>query len=450
MLGWLIAAAACAADPALAVEPLGPARPGGLVRVQVRGSDLPAVPAELRVEAGTAVVELALPDATALTAGAILVLAMPSDQATPARLTATLGWQGPPGLPRRLLVADSALPSPGASLARVAEAASELRARGETDPLPWLWAEQASELAAGPPTAAALASVDAAHARLVRWLAGEHPGAAIERALRDPVDGSVQPWRLHVPDGAGPFPLALLLATGAPGIGKAAWPAADAGLIEAALAGGVAVAECYPAGDAGWRGAARRRLPLVVEAATRDPRIAGATGLCLGPESNPGSLPYPFRRIEPLSRTPAWWRAAAGPRLPAPAPTAWWEAPFAIVVGSGDHRAAAEANQRAAAALVAAYATHAHAVVVPVADAEPTAWAGRNPVFIGNPRSHRALAGFTADLPWTWDHRQRRAADGSSVLRAAAPALVHAWPLADGRQALLVDGLPESWAGVLP
>jgi hypothetical protein len=450
MLGWLIAAAACAADPAIAVEPLGPARPGGLVRVEVRGSGLPTVAADLRLDAGSATVSLALDDAAALESGAVLVLALPIDQPAPAAVTASLAWQGPPGLPRRLVQASTPLTSPGASLARVAAAAAQLRDRGVVDPLPWLWAEQASEIAAGPPTAAALAAVDAVHARMVRWLDGEQPTVGSDRALRDPVDGSVQPWRLHVPPGDGPFPLALLLAPSTPGLGKASWPAADVELVAAALAAGVALAECYPAGDAGWVGAARRRLPLLVEATARDPRIATATGLCLGPASHPGGLPYPFRRIDALSRSAAWWRAASGPRLPVPVATAWWEAPFAIVVGRGDHRAAAEANRIAAAAVAAAYAAHAHAVVGTVDDRDPDAWAGRQPVFIGNPVSNRALAGYAGDLPWSWDHRQRRAADGSSTLRAAASPLVHAWRLADGRHALLIDGLPGNWAGVLP
>jgi len=107
--------------------------------------------------------------------------------------------------------------TPAAVLGEVVAAIAVLRQGGELDPQPWLWAEQAADLAAGSATAAAVTAMEGLTRRLAAWSAGVRPappGPGLnDLAWRDPVDGSVQPYRLHLPAGSGPFPVVLLLPT---------------------------------------------------------------------------------------------------------------------------------------------------------------------------------------------------------------------------------------------
>jgi hypothetical protein len=323
-----------------------------------------------------------------------------------------------------------------------------LRAAGETDPQPWLWAEQAAELGDGGASAASIGAVSALGSRLDAWLAGSRASVG-ERALRDPVDGSVQPYRLHLPPGGGPHPLLVVLPTAQPALGKARWPATEARLLDAALAAGVAVVECYPAGDVRWNGAARRRIALTVAAAAAAAPLDLARGACVGLCADRG-LPYALHRPPPTVDA-AWCRAVLGPPRPVLPGGGWADAPFAVIVGSAEHTAAAAVNRRLAESFRSAYAAHAHAVVELLDDrVEATRLAGRNLVLIGNPRSNRVLASLRPELPWRWDHRSVTGPDGTTMLRATMPSLACSARLADGRSVLILDGPVPAWGPDLP
>lgn len=446
MLAGLIVTCALAADPALAVEPLGPARPDGLLRVAVQldGVEAPSAIAARLLDGGT---ELAAATA-ALPAGgrAILVLAPSGLGSGRLRVSVTAAWSES-GRPRAL-AGEAAVATPNAVLAEVAGLVARLRASGESDPLPWLWAEQVAELATSGASAANIGAVEAIGARLADWLAGGR-AAAHERALRDAVDGSVQPYRLHLPAGAGPHPLLVVLPVARPDLGKARWPASDARLVDAALSAGLAVVECYPAGDAAWNGAARRRIAPTIAAAAAAAPLDLSRGACIGSGSEAG-LPYALQRPPPAVDA-AWCRAALGPPRPSITGDGWADAPFAVVVGSAEHAAAAAANRRLAESFRAAYAAHAHAVVELLDDrVAPARLAGRNLLLIGNPRSNRVLAALRPELPWRWDHRSVTGADGVSTLRTSMPPLACRIRLADGRSAIILDGPPPTWGPGLP
>ncbi len=446
MLAGLIAACALAADPAITVEPLGPARPGGVLRVAVQVAAVEA-PASLSAQLLDGEAVLAAAEAGLPAGGrAVLVLAPAGLGSGQLRVRVTASWSAA-GRPY-LLRNEAAVATPNATLAAVAEAVGRLRLSGDLDPLPWLWAEQAAEFGASGASAAHIAEVAAIGSRLSAWLAGRQAATAGELALRDPVDNSVQPYRLHLPAGSGPHPLLVVLPAVQP-LGKAHWPATEARLSDAALAAGVAVVECYPAGDVRWSGAARRRIALTVAAAAAVAPLDLARGACVGACSD-GGLPYALHRL-PTAVDAAWCSSVLGPRQPTAPGSGWADAPFAVVVGSAEHATAAAANQRLAESFRAAYAAHAHAVIELLDDrVEPARLAGRNLVLIGNPRSNRVLAALKPELPWRWDHRSVTGADGVSTLRAIMPSLACLARLADGRSVVVLDGPPPAWVPGLP
>jgi hypothetical protein len=140
---------------------------------------------------------------------------------------------------------------------------------GRVAPLPALWAEQAGELMASGASLRTCAFLAELAARMSAWREDQRPVplASATLALRDPVDGSVQPLRLHLPADPAAAPLALVLGDARETPGKAAWPALPAAWLAAAQAAGVAVVEAYPAGDAAWRGVGPRRALLALAAA---------------------------------------------------------------------------------------------------------------------------------------------------------------------------------------
>ncbi|MBA3683954.1 MAG: hypothetical protein H0W72_01760 [Planctomycetes bacterium] len=144
-----------------------------------------------------------------------------------------------------------------------------LLASGERDPLPWLWVEQGAALAVGPATVAALSDLATLVSRLDAWNAGrrETEAGAPTWALRCPVDGSVQPYRLNRPSGlASPRPV-LVFADLRHAPTKERWPMLDAAALDAAGAAGCAVIETYPAGDVRHRGIAVTRVEATLAAA---------------------------------------------------------------------------------------------------------------------------------------------------------------------------------------
>jgi hypothetical protein len=460
MLIGLIASCLLAADPSLTVLPLGVARPDGLLRVSVQrtwgGGESGPVHLDAELMDGTRILTatgVALADLSTLDQPVILVLTPPPGGSGQLRVRVTATWAGEPGMPRRSALGEASFQTPAAILATATASIARLRSSGSAEPLPWLWAEQISELANGGANAASAGEMLASAGQLDAWLAGSrpvapHPGRN-DLALRDPVDGSVQPWRLHLPAGPGPFPCALVLAKPR-NLGKARWPAWDARQVQAALDAGAAVVECYPAGDRRWNGTALRRVALALAEAHRYGVIDPSRGVTLS-EVAEVDAPYTVQQPSPSTVDPAWWRSVlAPPRTQQPA-TGWAVAPFTIVVGTGEHAAAVAANRRLAGSFRAAYAAHAQAVVEPVDDTvDPVTLTGRNLVLIGNPRSNRVLAQLGLQLPFTWDHREASGPDGFRVLRSTGPSLACMARTADGRNVLVLDGEPPSWGDGLP
>lgn len=348
------------------------------------------------------------------------------------------------------------LPTPGSLRAGL-----ERRQPTLTNPLDRLRAEQSAELLqADPPTLAAVQRVVA--------LAAPADAQSRELALVDPLDGSVQPWRLHHPPTA-PRTLAVLLRPGRD-LRKCDWPPPPPAWLAAAAQAGCLVAEPYPAGDRDGSGILRHRAALVVAAARsqgldRLPLLVAA-GEGVAGTTIATSLDAPLAAGD-LADHASWdpARAAVQPASPDPAGLAgWFRRPFVVVVGTGEHLAAALEARRLADAFAGAWARHAHGIVPVVADTsyDEARWNHHDLVLIGNPRTNalsaRLLAGPPAtSLPVRWDERslQWTAADGSrrEALRSARPGVAISASLDanPGRRLLLLDGAP-SWRpdGTLP
>jgi hypothetical protein len=177
-------------------------------------------------------------------------------------------------------------------------------ASGSHDPLPALWFEQGGELMRAGASLGNCAALVELQARLATWMAGTKTpllaGGSYLLAYRDPVDGSVQPFRLHLPSAPGHVPVALVLGRLAVAPRKSAWPDPPAGWLTGARAAGMAVVEAYPAGDIAWNGIApARALRALVAAAEAWPaldakRVAligvgpGAAGAIRLAEDHPG------------------------------------------------------------------------------------------------------------------------------------------------------------------
>jgi hypothetical protein len=131
-----------------------------------------------------------------------------------------------------------------------------------------LWVQQLAVQLAALPTAAGVALAEDRLACLEALVAGRRLPSGPERgeALSDPVDGSVQPWRLHTPAVA-PRGLLLWLA-GEPRPQRAdQLPSLPPGVLAAAHGAGLAIAQVHVGGDPAWQGAAARRAGLVLAAA---------------------------------------------------------------------------------------------------------------------------------------------------------------------------------------
>lgn len=149
-----------------------------------------------------------------------------------------------------------------------------LAERKDTHPLPALWLEQAGELMLGGTTLATCRQLVTIGEQLDRWLAGEQQ-TSTWRALRDPIDDSVQPYRLHLPNEGAISTLVVLVTDATTPLHKSAWPPVDDAWIAAAREAGCAVVEVYPAGDTEWRGIARSRIWTTIAAAqAAEPRLA--------------------------------------------------------------------------------------------------------------------------------------------------------------------------------
>lgn len=348
------------------------------------------------------------------------------------------------------------LPTPGSLRAGL-----ERRLPTLTSPLDRLRAEQSAELLlADPPTLAAVQ-------RLIA-LAAPADAQGSEQALIDPLDGSVQPWRLHRPPAA-PRALAVLLRPGR-NLRKCDWPPPPPAWLAAAARAGCLVAEPYPAGDGDGTGILPHRAALVLAAARAQgldglPLLVAAAEGVAGP-TLAASLEAPLATgdfADPANWDPA--RAAVQPANPSPAGLAgWFRRPFVVVVGTGEHLAAVLEARRLADAFAGAWARHAHGIVPVVADTsyDEARWNRHDVILVGCPRGNalaaRLLAGPPATpLPVRWDERslQWTASDGSQheALRSARlPVAISAKLAANpDRRILLLDGAP-SWRqdGTLP
>ncbi|HYE04612.1 MAG TPA: hypothetical protein VEL07_03745 [Planctomycetota bacterium] len=271
-------AAATAADLPLNVACDDVLRPGIPFRCTVRADvpaarwrDGPAVLSLALVQGGTlAALELRIERLGQLHAGvqAVLVPTPPTtrDIDTEPALVVTLDGETPV---RR------ALDTPRRQARAFAALDRRLQDSGSREPLPWLWIEQGAQLISGATSLRDLADVAGIARQLNAWLDGDRSLAdGVVRAIRDPVDGWVQPYRLQRAE-APPRAVALLLMTPAAIPSKARWRLPPAAWIEAARAAGVAVVEVYPAGDTRWSGVAVSRAAL----ALADAGIAAPTAV---------------------------------------------------------------------------------------------------------------------------------------------------------------------------
>ncbi len=199
----------------------------------------------------------------------VLVPAPPPDRDAPVTLTITVSDPSR----RDLQHLTRQLPTPLALQRGLEQRQRLLAERGERDPLPALWLEQAGELLLDGASLATCHKLSDIGGLLDRWLAGDRT-AQILRALRDPLDDSVHPYRLHLPGDGAVSALAVVLVEPARPLRKCAWPNLPSTWLSAARSAGCAVVEVYPAGDSAWTGSARRRVWTTIAAATAaEPRL---------------------------------------------------------------------------------------------------------------------------------------------------------------------------------
>jgi hypothetical protein len=150
------------------------------------------------------------------------------------------------------------------------------------DPLPALWFEQAGELMLGQAnlqTCEALRSLDQ---QITQWLTHGILDSTLQ-ALRDPIDGSLQPWRLHMPIADTVHAVVLTLRTGESTLRKSAWPTLPPAWINAARSNHIAMIEVYAAGDRDWSGIALTRARLVLAHALKmHPSLQGVPLIAFG------------------------------------------------------------------------------------------------------------------------------------------------------------------------
>jgi hypothetical protein len=147
------------------------------------------------------------------------------------------------------------------------------------------------------------------------------------------------------------------------------------------------------------------------------------------------------------------WRA--GPAIPLPAKilgqaqgplSAFCQRPFAVVVGTSEHAAAAQDNRQLAQAFLAAWAAYAQGRPPVFEDraVREQDLQGLNLVLIGNSRSNAVLARLVAQapgFPLRWDARSVFA-PGATFLRDQHRGVALAWPhpALDGRLLVVLDG----------
>ena len=154
-----------------------------------------------------------------------------------------------------------------------------LQQSGDRDPLPALWLEQAGELILDGTTIATCQYLTTIDQQLQQWRAGVRGSSAL-RAFRDPIDESIQPYRLHLPSGS-PTMLAVILADLSVIPRKSAWPTIPHPWLVAATESGCAILEVYPAGDVAWNGIGLQRVWTAISAARATEPLLKQTPIAL-------------------------------------------------------------------------------------------------------------------------------------------------------------------------
>ena len=269
------------------------------------------------------------------------------------------------------------------------------------------------------------------------------------QSLTDPVDGSLQPVRLHLVPGSTRGVVLLHTPPRDEGGSGAWWPELPPAWRAAAVAAGVSMVEVFPGGDVAWTGPGPRRVPGAAALLPPGERVVLAVGSV--PASAAGALPVWTADPAALA-DPATWRRSAQPAPPAqPVPPlmAWAGGPVTVVVGTGEHLASAQDNAARAEALNEAWWRWSRGVLPVLRDDQPLPPTG-NLVLLGSPRSNRHLAALVPNSPAvTWSDRIITV-KGRELLRPLQPSVAWAFPRpgVSGAWVLVLDG-PWRW-GDLP
>jgi pimeloyl-ACP methyl ester carboxylesterase len=146
-----------------------------------------------------------------------------------------------------------------------------LKASADTDPLPWLWVEQGAALSVKGASKKNLRDLAALNQLLANWLEQKPPpppGPSSDQilAIRDPIDGSIQPYRLRMPPAMNKrVPVVLVLSHYDRAPDKESWRGAGDAWAKCAGQAGFALVDIYPAGDIAWEGIALSRALLVLD-----------------------------------------------------------------------------------------------------------------------------------------------------------------------------------------
>lgn len=141
----------------------------------------------------------------------------------------------------------------------------------------------------------------------------------------------------------------------------------------------------------------------------------------------------------------------------------WSTRPVAVIVGTGEHQAAAQANQDLSTALIRAWVEHAGGRPTVRSDQQGLeGLTGHDLICIGGPRSNHVVADLCdagLDLGLSWDARELRSGD-RRWLRAEGRPVCLRRPRPDGGWVTILDGihpwpsdaapttnLPDTWVG---
>ncbi len=150
------------------------------------------------------------------------------------------------------------------------------------DPLPALWFEQVGELMLGQANLQTCEALRSLEQQISNWLAHGTLDSTLQ-ALRDPIDGSLQPWRLHMPISDSVRAVVLTLRSDESPLRKSAWPPLPPTWINAARSNHIAMIEIYAAGDRDWSGVANARARIVLAHALKMyPTLQGVPVVAFG------------------------------------------------------------------------------------------------------------------------------------------------------------------------